>query len=189
MSFIRSISLAESVSASLFQPVLIAVRDSQAEDSKSVPDYISQAALHEAAPRNALLVLGKPSASTRAARLSALWFRIQEFGRLNEGWAGRGSVPPSKQTVHLSRNVLECLPSDLRLPHVSASGDGEVVFSWSDFGNRCEVAIDSDGYITWATVRGDDVSHGSSVSLVDLDDCGVGLESMFAEVLALDDDR
>lgn len=188
MSYIKNMSWAVSVSASLYQPMPSALSDTQAERSGSVQGHLSRSALHGTVPGSSLAASETPSVSTRAARLSALWLRIQAFGNLDEGWAGCGSGPPSKQTVQLSSKVLTRLPADLRLPHVSASGDGEVVFSWSSSGNRCEAALDSEGYLTWATARGDEVRPGSSISLLDPDNRDVGLDRMFAEVLALDDD-
>jgi len=102
---------------------------------------------------------------TRAARMAAAWARIQEYGHLEADWAGPGTVPPSASTISLARTVLSGLPSQVDVPHVAPSGDGEIVLTWLVIGDRLEASIDEDGYLSWATRIGGQISPGGSINL------------------------
>lgn len=113
-----------------------------------------------------------------AARLAAVWARIQEYGQLGPDWAGPGTVAPNPATIGYARTLLASLPSKVAVPLVAASGDGEVVLTWLVNGDRIEAAIDEDGFLSWATRVAGTVLPGGSVNLVD------GSPDAFNEVLA-----
>lgn len=113
-----------------------------------------------------------------AARLSAAWGRIQEYGQLGPDWAGPGTVAPNPTTIDHARVLLASLPPKVAVPLIAASGDGEVVLTWLVNGDRIEAAIDGDGFLSWATRVAGTVSPGGSINLAK------GSPDAFNEVLA-----
>lgn len=103
--------------------------------------------------------------STRAARMAAVWARIQSYGKLGSDWAGLNAVAPSPSTIRHARLLLDALHPEVDVPLVAASGDGEVVFTWLVNGDRIEAAIEEDGFLSWATRISGKVSPGGSIDL------------------------
>ena len=99
----------------------------------------------------------------RTARLDAVWSRIQSYAALKPDWAGPNTEAPNALTIARAHKVLSALPDTVDAPLVSASGDGEVVFTWLVGHNRIEASLDDEGYLSWASTFSGVVSAGGSI--------------------------
>jgi hypothetical protein len=93
--------------------------------------------------------------------------KIEGFGRLEAGWAGEGTVPPSEPTCNAAASLVRNLSERWPAPQVTLSVDGEIGLTWHKAGNRVEVLIDQDIYVVSLGkfdneyVDGDEVEWGS----------------------------
>ena len=85
----------------------------------------------------------------RATRLAVLRDRIQSFAWLSGGWAGNGTIPPSREVVgHVDRLLLR-LPEDMTLPYATASGEGEIGLTWFKGEDRLSATASPEGHLLW----------------------------------------
>jgi hypothetical protein len=62
-----------------------------------------------------------------------------------------GSVSIGEGTFAKARLLLEGIPSAIRKPHLSASDDGEIGFSWLKGKDRFEAMLQPDDHLVWVT--------------------------------------
>lgn len=58
--------------------------------------------------------------------------KILAYRRLQNGWDGPNSVPPSTQAVNAALSFLDSFSAGVPLPEVTVAGDGEISMSWRD---------------------------------------------------------
>ena len=109
---------------------------------------------------------GQPDARPpRSTRLTALRDRVQSFARLPEGWAGDGTIPPSRQVVgHVDRLLLG-LPEDMTLPYATASGEGEIGLTWFRGEDRLSATASPEGHLLWVSKVGGQFLDGEILPL------------------------
>ena len=85
----------------------------------------------------------------RSTRLATLRERIQSFAWLPEGWAGDGTIPPSREIAGHVDRLLLALPKDVTLPYATASGEGEIGLTWFKGEDRLSATASPEGHLLW----------------------------------------
>ncbi len=103
------------------------------------------------------------TSSVRASELATLWRRVERFTNLPADWFGRETTVPSRTLAQEVRRILDGLPQHIRVPQATASGDGEIALTWFSGQDRFDTTVSPEGYLTWATKRGDNFLPGDVV--------------------------
>lgn len=80
--------------------------------------------------------------------------RIAELRNLNDGWFGRGSLAPSKESVDRLAHQAEVVPGNA---HVSAGADGSVIVEWEVGGREFFLSLERDGLLVYFVESSDGV--------------------------------
>jgi hypothetical protein len=93
--------------------------------------------------------------------------RIDGFARLTPGWNGDDAIVPTKQAVHAARTIVRELPTEVELPQVNPSPDGEIALTWFKDQKRLSAVIDPDLHLVWGTLSRSDgrVEPGDDIDL------------------------
>lgn len=78
------------------------------------------------------------------------------------GWDGVGSLAVELETLQVTRELVESLPTEYRTPEISAEPDGHVELIWRVNSRRIlSVSIDSTGLMHWAALIGQEDPRGT----------------------------
>lgn len=85
--------------------------------------------------------------------------RIEEIGRLPNGWDGASAVRPSLATLERATRFAQALTPELRAGTVVAAADGSIEFEWEagDNGQAVAVAVVPDGLFLLAAFNAEGV--------------------------------
>lgn len=75
--------------------------------------------------------------------------KLDGYAKLPSDWAGEDTVLPTLQTVSQAKALVSNLSSDSLLPHLSASMDGEIGFTWILKDHRVEAVLSPEGEFAW----------------------------------------
>jgi hypothetical protein len=69
--------------------------------------------------------------SIDAIKIVQLTSRFDELSKLEDGWYdGNGTPPDSDKLEDFAKNLIDCYPEDLPLPHVFPTPDGDLSLEW-----------------------------------------------------------
>lgn len=78
------------------------------------------------------------------------------------GWDGEGSIAVERQTLQITRKLVESLPTEYRTPEISAEPDGHIELIWRVNSRRIlSVSVDSTGLLHWAALIGQEDPRGT----------------------------
>ena len=75
---------------------------------------------------------------------------IDELAKLSDGWAGEGSLAPSRQAIEDAQRFASLLPERIPEPTVCAADDGEILIDWAFADKRAVVGLEGDGRFGYA---------------------------------------
>ncbi len=67
--------------------------------------------------------------------------RVEEIGRLPNGWDGGAAVRPSLATIERASRFVRALAQGLPAPAIAAAADGSIEFEWTPGQNGQAVAV------------------------------------------------
>lgn len=88
---------------------------------------------------------------------------IDSYSEASEdGWDGEGSIAIELETLQVTRELVESLPTEYRTPEISAEPDGHVELIWRVNSRRIlSVSVGSTGLLHWAALIGQEDPRGT----------------------------
>jgi len=78
------------------------------------------------------------------------------------GWDGEGSIAVKLETLQVTRELVESLPTEYRTPEISAEPDGHVELIWRVNSRRIlSVSVHPSGLLHWAALIGQEDPRGT----------------------------
>ena len=112
-------------------------------------------------------VVSVETVPTRTATLAALWDRLIRSVRQAVAQQGDEATAVSVETIEHARQLLGELPEAIKLPQVTVSADGEIIFTWFRSDNRMEAILAPDHHLTWVFRLDGKVTDGDVIALDD----------------------
>ena len=79
-----------------------------------------------------------------------------------DGWDGEGSIAVEHETLSVTRQLVESLPTAYRTPEISAEPDGQVDLTWRVNSRRIlSVSVAPNGLLHWAAMIGQEDPRGT----------------------------
>jgi hypothetical protein len=130
-------------------------------------EYRADAPARLDAAKDDLTSSGGAPLTVRKAETSRLLDQVKSFQRLPNDWAGEGTVLVDSGVYDVSERVLQALPTEIPLPQVTPSPDGEVGLSWIRNGGRFEVLVQPDQHLLWVIGRDGAYTPGGMINFAE----------------------
>lgn len=98
---------------------------------------------------------------------SQLIRKVEELGKLEEGWDGYGGTPPSRSTLSDAIALIKKLPTGTLPSRVGASGDGEISLIWETDTLFADFGVIGDGKYCFFINREGNKLYGDDCDLTD----------------------
>lgn len=77
-----------------------------------------------------------------------VYSKITEYGNLEDGWDGAGSVPPTKESIKITKQFILGIPAVFPLPKPMLASDGTIGMYWDDSVMYIDIQIEENNYLS-----------------------------------------
>jgi hypothetical protein len=117
-----------------------------------------------------VLMPGLPAAETQTpAVVQAPAYHLRagrdDLSFLRRNWFDPDAIHLRVETVSSAEELLQQLPVSVERPHLSASAEGEIGFSWTQGIDRFEAMLDAEDHLVWVSKIGGKFLPGGDVSI------------------------